>query len=115
MNPLQLRQTIDHHLNQLSFTHLQAVAQLLTYLADHERSTLGQPMLDWSAVIQGLEQPTLKLNQTPETTWEQLRETMSLFTPSQLESLDAPSVYQGKPLSLEEMDRVIRIEAGKQK
>jgi len=115
MNPLQLRQTINHHLNQLSLTHLQTVAQMVAYLAEHERSPLNQPVLDWSEVIRMIEPQTFKLAHSQETTWEQLRTTMSPFAPSQLESPEAPPVYQGKPLSLEEMDRVIHIEAGKRK
>jgi hypothetical protein len=115
MNPLQLRQTINHHLNQLSLTHLQAVAQMVAYLAEHERSPLNQSVLDWSEVIEMVEPQTFNLGQTQETTWEQLKTTMSPFAPSQLESPEAPPVYQGKPLSLEDMDRVIQIEAGKRK
>ena len=38
---------------------------------------------------------------------------LSKFPPSQLEPPDTPSVYTGPPLSLEEMDRAISIEAGK--
>lgn len=36
-----------------------------------------------------------------------------LFPASKLESLDATSVYQGKPLSLEEMEQAVIVEAGK--
>ncbi|MDO3378735.1 AbrB/MazE/SpoVT family DNA-binding domain-containing protein [Geoalkalibacter halelectricus] len=36
-----------------------------------------------------------------------------VFPPSELEAPDAPSVYQGKALSLEEMDQAVRDEAGK--
>lgn len=36
-----------------------------------------------------------------------------VFAPTELESPDAPSIYQGKPLSLEEMERAIVAEAGK--
>jgi hypothetical protein len=38
---------------------------------------------------------------------------MKKFAPSQLESPDTPSVYYGKPLSLEDMERAINMEAGK--
>ncbi len=38
-----------------------------------------------------------------------------LFPVTQLESPDAPSVYKGKPLTLEEMDAAIEAEAGKHK
>jgi hypothetical protein len=38
---------------------------------------------------------------------------VSKFPPSQLEPPDTPSVYKGPPLSLEEMERAINIEAGK--
>jgi hypothetical protein len=113
MNPLQLRQTIDHYLNQLPLIHLQTVAQMVTYLAGYKPSPISQPGLEWSEVIQRFEPQTCNQVQTEETTWEQLRQTMSLFAPSQLESSEAPSVYQGKPLSLEDLDRVIHIEAGK--
>ena len=34
------------------------------------------------------------------------------FPPSQLESPDAPSVYHGQPLSLDDMERAISVEAG---
>lgn len=37
------------------------------------------------------------------------------FPPSQLEPPDAPSVYHAKPLSLEDMERAINMEAGKHK
>ena len=37
------------------------------------------------------------------------------FPPAELEPSDAPSVYRGKPLSLEEMERAIMVEAGKRK
>lgn len=40
---------------------------------------------------------------------------ISPFPASQLEPPDTPSVYQGAPLSLEEMEKVIDIEAGKHK
>jgi AbrB family looped-hinge helix DNA binding protein len=36
-----------------------------------------------------------------------------LFPPTELEAPDTPSVYRGKPLSLEEMERAVMIEAGK--
>jgi AbrB family looped-hinge helix DNA binding protein len=36
-----------------------------------------------------------------------------VFPPTDLESPDAPSFYRGKPLSLEEMERAVMIEAGK--
>ena len=36
----------------------------------------------------------------------------STFAPSQLEPPDAPSVYTGPPLSLEDMEDAIRMEAG---
>lgn len=36
-----------------------------------------------------------------------------VFTPTELEPPDAPSVYRGKPLSLEEMERAVMAEAGK--
>lgn len=38
-----------------------------------------------------------------------------VFPPTELEPSDAPSVYKGKPLSLEEMERAVMVEAGKQK
>lgn len=38
-----------------------------------------------------------------------------VFAPTDLESPDAPSVYKGKPLSLEEMERAVMIEAGKRR
>ena len=37
----------------------------------------------------------------------------AIFPPTELESPDTPSVYRGKPLSLEEMDRAVMAEAGK--
>jgi AbrB family looped-hinge helix DNA binding protein len=37
------------------------------------------------------------------------------FPCSVFESLDAESVYTGKPLSLEEMDKAVAVEAGKRK
>jgi bifunctional DNA-binding transcriptional regulator/antitoxin component of YhaV-PrlF toxin-antitoxin module len=40
---------------------------------------------------------------------------VSPFPVSQLEPPDTPSVYQGVPLTLEEMEKAIDIEAGKQK
>ncbi len=40
---------------------------------------------------------------------------VSPFPVSQLEPPDSPSVYQGTPLSLEDMEKAIDIEAGKQK
>ena len=38
---------------------------------------------------------------------------VSPFPPSQLESPDTPSVYKGKALSLEDMEKAIDLEAGK--
>ena len=38
-----------------------------------------------------------------------------VFPLTALESSDTPSVYSGKPLSLEDMDRAIMAEAGKQR
>lgn len=38
-----------------------------------------------------------------------------VFPPTELEPPDAPSVYRGKPLSLEEMERAVMVEAGKHK
>jgi AbrB family looped-hinge helix DNA binding protein len=38
-----------------------------------------------------------------------------VFPPTDLEPADAPSVYGGKPLTLEEMDRAIMAEAGKRR
>jgi len=40
---------------------------------------------------------------------------VSPFPVSQLEPPDSPSVYQGTPLTLEEMEKAIDIEAGKHK
>ncbi len=40
---------------------------------------------------------------------------ISPFPVSQLEPLDTPSVYQGTPLSIEDMEKAIDIEAGKHK
>ncbi len=37
------------------------------------------------------------------------------FAPTSFESIDAPSVYKGKRLSITEMDRAIAAEAGTQK
>ena len=37
------------------------------------------------------------------------------FAETSFEPLDAPSVYAGRPLSLEEMDRAVAIEAGKRR
>jgi len=37
------------------------------------------------------------------------------FAPTRLESPDIPSVYTGKPLSIEDMDRAIEAEAGKRR
>ena len=36
-----------------------------------------------------------------------------IFPPAELEPVDAPSIYRGKPLTLEEMDEAVRNEAGK--
>jgi len=36
-----------------------------------------------------------------------------VFPATELESPDAPSVYRGKPLSLEEMERAVLTEAGR--
>lgn len=36
-----------------------------------------------------------------------------IFPPTELESVDAPSPYRGKPLSLEEMDQAVDAEAGR--
>lgn len=36
-----------------------------------------------------------------------------VFPATELEPVDAPSVYQGKPLSLADMDRAVEAEAGK--
>lgn len=38
---------------------------------------------------------------------------MKVFPLTQLEPPDAPSIYQGKPLSLEDMERAVLAEAGK--
>ena len=38
-----------------------------------------------------------------------------IFPPTELESPDTPTVYGGKPLSLEEMDQAVMNEAGKHK
>lgn len=38
---------------------------------------------------------------------------VSEFPPSTLESPDTPSVYKGKPLTLEDMDNAVRTEADK--
>ncbi len=35
-----------------------------------------------------------------------------VFPPTVLEPPDAPSVYRGKPLSLEELERAVMVEAG---
>ena len=40
---------------------------------------------------------------------------MSKFAPSELEPPDMPSVYTGKPLSLEDIENAISMEAGKHK
>ena len=39
----------------------------------------------------------------------------SVFLPTELEPPDSPSVYRGKPLSLDEMERAVMVEAGKRK
>lgn len=36
-----------------------------------------------------------------------------VFSPTELEPPNAPSPYRGKPLSLEDMERAVLIEAGK--
>lgn len=36
-----------------------------------------------------------------------------VFPPSELEAPDAPSIYQGKTLSLDDMEQAIRDEAGR--
>lgn len=38
-----------------------------------------------------------------------------VFPPTALEAADAPSVYAGRPLTLEEMDRAVMTEAGKRR
>lgn len=38
-----------------------------------------------------------------------------LFPPTELESPEAGPIYHGKPLSLEEMEQAIQVEAGKHK
>lgn len=38
---------------------------------------------------------------------------LTIFPATELESPDTPSVYGGKPLSLEEMDQAVMAEAGK--
>lgn len=38
-----------------------------------------------------------------------------VFPPTELESPDTPSVYRGRPLSLEEMDRAVLAEASRHK
>ena len=38
-----------------------------------------------------------------------------IFPPTELEPADAPSVYRGKPLSLEEMDEAVSRESGNHK
>lgn len=38
-----------------------------------------------------------------------------VFPPTELESTDTPSVYQGRPLSLKEMEQAVSAEAGKHK
>ena len=36
-----------------------------------------------------------------------------VFAPTELESPDTPSIYRGKPLSLEEMEQAVLAEAGR--
>jgi AbrB family looped-hinge helix DNA binding protein len=38
-----------------------------------------------------------------------------VFPTTELEPADAPSVYNGRPLTLEEMDRAVMTEAGKRR
>ena len=38
-----------------------------------------------------------------------------VFPATELEPVDAPSVYRGKPLSLEDMERAVSIEAGRRR
>ena len=38
---------------------------------------------------------------------------IKVFSPTELESPNTPSVYRGKPLSLEDMERAVLAEAGK--
>jgi len=40
---------------------------------------------------------------------------VSAFPVSELESPDTPSIYQGVPLTLEDMEKAIQLEAGKSK
>jgi hypothetical protein len=40
---------------------------------------------------------------------------LEYLIPVQLESPDTPSVYSGPPLSLEDMEKAISVEAGKQR
>ena len=40
---------------------------------------------------------------------------VKVFPPTELEPPDAPSLYVGKPLSLEDMDRAVAAEAGKRR
>ena len=35
-----------------------------------------------------------------------------VFPPTELEPPDTPSIYRGKPLTLEEMDKAVLVEAG---
>ncbi len=38
-----------------------------------------------------------------------------VFPPTELEALETPSVYQGKPLTIEDMKQAVSIEAGNHK
>jgi len=51
----------------------------------------------------------------PKTADEIIAELRTDYAPSQLESPDTPSVYKGKPLSLDDMERSVSTETGKQK
>lgn len=76
-------------------------------LADSNRLVLPQSVL---AVHQWNEGMEFLLWDTGQ---ELILKPVKKFPPSQLELPDTPSVYAGKPLSLEEMERAVSIEAGK--
>jgi hypothetical protein len=73
MNTLELRQTIENYLNQLSPQHLNLVAKLLAYLTDKESQVATQELLDIPGFWETFERSQQQLTEGRVTPCEQLK------------------------------------------
>jgi len=73
MNSIDVRQTIDQYISQLSLERLNIVAEFLAYLADKESKDATQELLDIPGFIESFERGKRDIAEGRVTPLEQLK------------------------------------------